>query len=251
MTSLKAILVASARAVGVDIVRFRSVRHAAGRRSRLMAALGVDLVIDIGANRGQFGLEVRRGAYAGRVISIEPLAASYGHLSRLTERDERWTAIRSAVGPRRGSATMHVAANREASSSLLPMLELHARAAPVARVVGMERVQMATLDALVQPLLGEAQSVFTKVDVQGYELLVLEGGSATLSRSVLVQLEMSLFPLYESAPTYQDVIEFMKRRGYQLVGLEPGIASSTGLLLQADGLFARDEACRTLQSAGT
>jgi len=207
------------------------------------------MVIDVGANRGQFGLDIRRGGYAGRIVSIEPLAASYGHLSRLTNADERWTALRSAVGPRRGPAMMHVAANSEASSSLLPMLELHARAAPEARYVADEPVQVARLDELVQPMLMEAQRVFTKVDVQGYELLALEGGSTTLSRSLLVQLEMSFFPLYDTAPTYRDVLEFMERRGYRLVGLEPGIASRTGLLLQADGLFAPDDTARTLQAA--
>ena len=140
MTSLKEVVAASARAVGVDLVRFRSVRHAFGRRARLMTTLGVDLVIDVGANRGQFGLEIRRGGYAGRIVSIEPLAAPYEQLSRLASRDERWVAIRSAVGPRGGSATMHVAANDGASSSFLPMLQLHARAAPEARFIADEQV---------------------------------------------------------------------------------------------------------------
>lgn len=249
LTSLKGVVAASAKAAGVDLVRFRSVRHAFGRRARLMATLGIDLVIDVGANRGQFGLEIRRGGYAGRIVSIEPLAAPYGQLSRVASRDERWAAIRSAVGPRRGSATMHVAANNGASSSLLPMLDLHARAAPEARYVADEQVDVATLDDLVQPHLRDAGTVFTKLDVQGYELQVLEGGSATLGSSSLVQLEMSLLPLYETAPTYREVIHFMEQNGFQLVGLEPGVAAPTGVLLQADGLFAAHHAARSLQEA--
>jgi FkbM family methyltransferase len=211
-----------------------------------MTTLGVDLVIDVGANGGQFGLEIRRGGYAGRIVSIEPLATPYEHLSRLASHDEQWVAIRSAAGARSGSATMHVAGNDGASSSLLPMLDLHARTAPEARYVADEQVNVATLDDLVQAHLRDEGAVFTKLDVQGYELHVLEGGSATLGRSALVQLEMSLLPLYDTAPTYREVIQFMVEHGFQLVGLEPGFAATTGVLLQSDGLFAANHMARSL-----
>ena len=250
MSSLKELVVASARAAGIDLVRFRSVRHGIGRRARLMSVLGIDLVIDVGANRGQFGHEIRKAGYPGRIISIEPLAGPFRQLERLTSQDELWTVIRSAVGARSGTATMHVAANDGASSSILPMLDEHARAAPNARYVAEERVDVLPLDELVKPLWGHMRSMFTKVDVQGYELKVLEGGFETVGRSSLVQLEMSLLPIYETAPTYQEVLQFMGEHAFQLVGLEPVFAAPTGVLLAADGLFASDEAARSLQGVG-
>ena len=127
------------------------------------------------------------------------------------------------------------------------MLDLHAHSAPKARYVADEPVEVATLDDLVQPELRDPAVVFTKADVQGYELQVLAGGEATLARSTLVQLEMSLLPLYETAPSYRDVLDFMARHGFCLVGIEPGFASPTGALLQADGLFATVVATRSLQ----
>jgi len=251
VTTLKAAVVASARLAGVDLVRFRSVRHPIGRRNRVMAALGIDLVIDVGANLGQFAIEIRRNGYTGRIVSIEPLVAPYEELSRLAAKDARWAVIRSAVGPRTGAATMHVAANAGASSSLLPMLDLLARVAPEVTYVGDERVDVATLDDLVPPDATEGGSVFMKLDVQGYELRVLEGGAATLDRSSLVQVEMSLLPLYDTAPTFREVLEFMEQRGFRLIGLEPGFADRTGVLLQADGLFAAEAAARALGAVGS
>ncbi len=251
MTSFKELVVASARAAGIDLVRFTSVRHGIGRRARLMSALGTDVVVDVGANRGQFGREIRKAGYAGRIISIEPLSGPFRQLERLSSRDELWTAIRSAVGANRGTANMHVAANDGASSSILPMLDLHARAAPKARYVAEERVDLLPLDELVQPHVGQMRSMLTKVDVQGYELQVLEGGSETLGRSSLVQLEMSLLPIYETAPTYREVLQFMEERAFQLVGLEPVFAAPTGVLLAVDGLFASEQAARSLPGVGS
>jgi FkbM family methyltransferase len=214
----------------------------------MMARLGVDLVIDVGANRGQFGLEIRRAGYRGRILSIEPLTEPFQFLARLAAKDNRWDVIQSAVGPSSGSATIHVAANGGASSSLLPMLDLHTHAAPKATFVGDEQVEVAMLDDLVRLRGLDGATVFTKVDVQGYELQVLAGGSEALTRSSLVQLEMSLLPLYETGPTHRDILEYMEGRGFLLVGIEPGFASPTGLLLQADGLFAAEREVRSLQA---
>jgi hypothetical protein len=110
---------------------------------------------------------------------------------------------------------------------------------------------VSTLDDLVEAHLRPGQRLLTKVDVQGYELGALEGGAVTLGRSALVQLEMSLVPLYEEAPGYRDVLQFMAERGFQLIGLEPGFAAPSGLLLQADGLFAAADAAKSLQEWGS
>jgi FkbM family methyltransferase len=239
-------LASLAKVAGIDLVRVGGVRHSIGRRARLVAALGIDLVIDVGAHEGEFGVELRSGGYRGAILSIEPLAGPFRRLSRLAAADGQWEAISSAAGSRSGSAVMHVAANAGASSSILPMLNLHAQAAPQALYVAEERVTMATLDDLAISRLPQLARLFIKADVQGYELEVLSGGAQTLAKASLVQLEMSLLPLYAGAPTYVEVLDFMANANFRLAGIEPGMAAQSGLLLQADGLFVSDEASQSL-----
>lgn len=216
-----------------------SVRHALGRRSRLIRALGIEMVLDIGANRGQFGQELRRGGYHGSILSVEPLTAAYQRLSARAGQDERWQALQCAVGEASGRAVLHVSAN-SASSSLLPMLRAHEEAAPETRYVGSEEVSVRRLDEILSEASPRHAPTYAKIDVQGFELDVLRGAGTFLESLTAIQLELSLAPLYEGSPSAVEVDAFVREAGYQLAGIEPGFTDrNSGRLLQMDGIYVR------------
>jgi len=200
---------------------------------------GVDTVLDIGANVGQFGQELRRADFAGRIISVEPLSDAATALQRLAAGDRGWTVERAAVGDTVGTLTMNVAAN-SVSSSALPMLERHADAAPQSRYVATEEVPATTVDALVDKHGIRPETTLLKIDVQGYEEQVLAGAAASLDRFTAVRTEMSLVPLYDGQALFADILTALDSHGFDLWQLEPGfVEPSTGRLLQADGVFFR------------
>ncbi|HSU27024.1 MAG TPA: hypothetical protein VLJ68_01505, partial [Chitinophagaceae bacterium] len=54
----------------------------------------------------------------------------------------------------------------------------------------------------------------------------------------IIQLEMSIVPLYENEMLYVDMIDHLARKGFQLYSLENGFSNpETGKLLQVDGVF--------------
>jgi FkbM family methyltransferase len=225
---------------GVDLVPYRHTRHPVARRLRLFSHYGIDLVIDVGANGGQYGRFLRSIGYEGAIISFEPLSSAFELLQRAAAADGNWEARRAALGEREGVATLNVSANSE-SSSILPMLPAHLAAYPESRSVGTEEVPLRTLAAVLAEI-PEGRRIFVKVDTQGYERLVIEGAGPALSRIAGVQLEMSLIPLYQGEALIQEMIAFMAARGLTLMGLEPGSSDAqTGQLLQVDGLFFRAE----------
>ena len=228
----------SLNALGVDVVPFRHTRHPIARRRHLFAQHGIDLVLDVGANAGQYGRFLRHIGYDGGIISFEPLSSAYDTLAQAAARDARWEARRFAVGRHEGTATLNVAGNSE-SSSLLPMLPAHLAAYPESRYAGTEEVPVTTLEKVIGSL-PESHRIFLKVDTQGYERPVVEGAGGALGRIRGVQLEMSLVPLYEGEMLLSDAIPFMAERGFVLMGIEPGASDGrTGQLLQVDGLFFR------------
>ena len=203
---------------------------------------GIDAVIDIGANVGQFGGALRRAGFSGRIVSVEPLQSAFEVLQRTVGSDSTWTAQRAAVGERAGMLTMNVSAN-SVSSSALPMLDRHTDAAPGSRYVDTEEVPSTTVDDLVAEHHLIPETTLLKIDVQGYEKPVLAGAAATLGHFAAVRTEMSLVPLYDGQALMPDLMATLGDAGLQLWMLEPGfVEPDTGRLLQADGVFFRGAA---------
>lgn len=214
-------------------------KHPAVRRQAMFGARGVDLVLDVGAADGGFGRQLRQFGYAGRIVSFEPIAATYERLSAQIAGDASWTARRHALGDEAGEAEINVASN-STSSSLLPMLDTHREAEPSVDYVRTETIRIERLDDVSDEVFGSARAPFLKIDTQGFERPVLAGAEKSLPRCVGLQLELSFVPLYEGGMLVDEAISWAYDAGFHLEVIESGWASPTGQMLQADGIFFRN-----------
>jgi FkbM family methyltransferase len=72
----------------------------------------VDLILDVGANAGQFALQFRSLGYKGRLVSFEPLSSAHAKLEKTARRDSRWTVHpRCAIGAQNGGVEINIAGN--------------------------------------------------------------------------------------------------------------------------------------------
>ena len=55
-----------------------------------------------------------------------------------------------------------------------------------------------------------------KADVQGAELIVLEGCSKILENTEVIILEVSLFKFMKEGPDFYDVVDYMNKIGYEV-----------------------------------
>jgi len=200
----------------------------------------IDLIIDVGANAGQYAQELFRAGFAGEIHSIEPQPDAHGRLRLAARGHPRWVVLDAvAAGDKEGSIEMTVAGN-SLSSSMLPMLDRHVTAAPGSAPVGCVSVHQTTLDALYADKLEQARPTLIKIDTQGYEPQVLQGATRCLRAAHLVQLELSLQPLYLGQQLWSELIETMTGHGFELWGMHPEFCDPrTGQLLQINGMFVR------------
>jgi FkbM family methyltransferase len=221
----------------------RRINCASTPEAQLLASMRkfeIDLILDIGANTGQFASEIRQCGYAGRIVSFEPLSQAHGELVQSCASDPMWEAYpRCALGDHDGEVVINIAGNSE-SSSVLPMLESHRNAAPESAYQGKETVPIKTLDAVAGQYLKGARAAFLKIDTQGFEWHVLNGARESLPHIKGILVELSLVPLYEGQHLWRDVIDRLEAEGFTLWAFKPAFSDlNQGRTLQVDGIFYR------------
>ncbi|MGH7604615.1 MAG: FkbM family methyltransferase [Gemmatimonadaceae bacterium] len=192
--------------------------------------------VDIGANRGQFALATRQCVAEARIFSFEPLPAPAARFRALFEADTRVTLHEAAIGPVHGDATIHIS-KRDDSSSLLPITDRQNATFPGTSEVGTAKVKIAPLGDFLSQSEIESPALL-KIDVQGFELQALQGCEPLLNRFDHVYVECSYIELYAGQALADEVIEWLRERGFRLVGIHNAIHDAAGRTIQADFLFS-------------
>ena len=229
------------RRVGLRVYRATPATDPDAQVAALLAFQQIDLVLDVGANSGQYAQALRRAGYEGRILSFEPLQEAWERCRRRASRDPQWSvATRMALGSSEGAIEIHVADN-SFSSSILPMRDSHRAAAPGSAYVGTQMVDLRRLDRAAASEVDRARRPFVKLDTQGYEREILKGATGIMDRVRGVQVEMSLTPLYEGAPSFEELLALLEGMHFKPWALLPAFTDQTsGRMLQVDGLFFRE-----------
>lgn len=239
--AIKGILRRGLRGLGLEVQRTKKANVEPQILKNILREAGVSIVLDVGANKGQFGDFVFERGFQGTLISFEAIPSVHKELMEHAKgRNSSWViAPCAAIGGKRGRIEINIAGN-SVSSSVLPMKDAHLVAAPESKYVCKETVALERLDELAARFLPSVGEVLLKVDTQGYELEVLKGATGLLPRVSAMQLELSLIPLYDGAPTFTEMFSFVESMGYELFNLVPVFWDArSGRLFQVDAFFTR------------
>jgi FkbM family methyltransferase len=146
------------------------------------------VVLDVGANRGQYARLVKAAHPEATVFSFEPHPASFADLARVAD-ELGITAINAACGAVEGSTTLFDYADgggTEHASVVPGVIEAHGGDAE------RHEVRMLALDAFCAARQIHAIDLL-KIDVEGHELAVIEGASRLIARGAvpLIQFEFN------------------------------------------------------------
>lgn len=195
----------------------------------------VNVVLDVGANRGFFSEHLRATGYDGLILAFEPVRECFDELAQRAAGDPRWRVFNCALGERAGEIGFNVVTvgNGELvlSSALKPRMDL-----PTRRVVVPVRTVRDVLDA---ELAGVADPrVFLKMDTQGYDLNVFKG-AANAPEIKLLLSEVSAVATYDDMPLYPEVLSEYAAAGFGLLDLFVCRDAGTDTIGEMDALLAR------------
>ena len=209
------------------------------RLRMLFARLGVDLVIDVGANLGQFVHGIRR-FYHGDVVSFEPNPAIHAALAPSVAADPRWHCSALALGRADGQATLHVCPSHDFSSLLEPNAYCVRRFGHEAAAERRVKVPVRRLDHALASMgvAWQGRRVFLKMDTQGFDLDVFAGVGACLDAVVGMLSELSLIPLYAGMPHWLQGLAVYESSGFAVAELYP-VTRDGDAVIEYDCLLVR------------
>jgi FkbM family methyltransferase len=207
---------------------------------RILGHHGIDVVLDVGANVGQYAARLRQGGWGGRIVSFEPLPDAHAALEQAAAPDALWEiAPRMALGASAGTLSLNVSAESDMSSAL-PFVPEMADLLDSAAYTGSVTAPLARLDEVFGEYAGNTGRVLLKIDTQGTEAAVLEGASGVLDRICGIQLELSIVPVYQGERTYLDMIAALGELGFHPALFIPGYFNHrSARLISMDGVFIR------------
>jgi len=211
-----------------------------GRLAIVLAAQGIDVFLDVGANVGQTGKSLRASGYAKRIVSFEPGPEAHRALMAAAAGDPAWTVAEPvALGEAPGHAVLNVAESSDMSSTL-PATAALLEALPRSRPARSVEVEVATIADVLPRYARLEDRVFLKIDTQGVDMQVLRGAEPVFDRIAGIQVEMSLLPLYADETDYLTILNYLDRHGYRPhILTERTFARRLQRQLQVDGVFFR------------
>ncbi len=222
----------------IDIIKYPNTDLRS--RKKLLNHFKINKILDVGANTGQYAQLARKFGFKGEIISFEPLSIAYKSLEKNALKDKKWKTHNLALGNKEEEVIINISENIY-SSSLLSLTPKLIDSAPETAYIDKEKISVKTLDVLFDGLVKEADTIFLKIDVQGFEKNVLEGAEKVLHKIKGIQIEMSIVELYHGEMLFDKMLDFLETKGFKLYSLENGFYdNNTGQLLQVDGIFFRD-----------
>ena len=205
----------------------------------ILRSLGrINTIIDVGANKGQFFLAARYVFPMAKIISFEPLVSPVKKYNKLFKNDENNILYQSAIGPTIKTVPIHVS-KKDDSSSILPIGKTQSSIFPGTDESHTEIVSIAPLNHFIssKDLISPA---FVKIDVQGYELEVLKGFEKLIERFDYIYVECSFIELYETQALADEVIQYLSRKSFRLMGIYNTYYDTKKIAIQSDFLFKKE-----------
>lgn len=246
MNEIKLMVKKMAQYFGIEISRYPTALESTNLFpewvSQLLSTGPLDVVFDIGANRGQTIALFRSEFPESTIYAFEPGLSAFSELRVRTESDSKVRSFQLALGEYNGRALLHQNA-ADVTDSLLTNSSRISQFAPAemtapkrARTVPIKRIDSFCAEESIHRI------DLLKIDAQGYERHILAGAGDLLTPEVIrgLFIEVLFVDLYENQTWCGEVLESLRSRGYRLFGFTRVVYDHIYGWKWADAMFLED-----------
>jgi FkbM family methyltransferase len=214
---------------------------------RFISHFGVDCVVDVGANAGQYAAMLRKDVgFERAILSFEPNPTVFAELERRAAADPYWHCYNIALSDRDETLPFNIMESNQFSSLNAPAQGQDAIFKTRNRIDRTVDVACNRLDGL-WPELSARYGIRTpllKMDTQGHDKAVCTGAGEVLGLMAGVQTELAVRSIYAGATGYAEMIALLGQAGFSPNAMFANNKGHFPLLVEMDGLFVRDALIR-------
>lgn len=206
----------------------------------LLTSYNINVILDVGANEGQFAEMVFSMGYHGRIVSFEPSSNAFNILQKKTLAVKHWECHNYGLSDTDSDAKLHVYEDDTFSSLYTPSKEGRKLFGTMIEETGHENIKLMTLNSIYSGLnLNKSDRILLKSDTQGHDYEVIEGCDQCLQQLDVVMTEASFLPIYQSNATALKILSLLASKGFVLSGLYPFSFTPDLRLIELDMFFVR------------
>lgn len=202
--------------------------------------IDVKWIMDVGANVGDVTTVALWSYPKANVICFEPVKGTFEILKeKLKDFTAQTHLFNMALSNSAGEGEINITTSNGANS-IETQSASHQALNPHVREVGKEKIRLVRLDEIASQLPAQKIDIL-KIDVEGHELAVLEGGANFISKNVnAIIIEVSI--MRDQAGKHQslfDLFAVLNKMGFQLYNIIDLHHTSSDLsqLIQMDCIF--------------
>ncbi|MET4024133.1 FkbM family methyltransferase [Bradyrhizobium barranii] len=192
----------------------------------------VETIIDVGVAQGTPDL------YAhfpdAELILVEGNPQFHCHLQNHVLGCKKGRLVKFAVGSTTGSGQLRLNGPGSTFLEASKMTGIYNKKFETVEVPIRRLDQLLSSDELKRPTL-------LKIDTEGFELEVLKGSEALLSKIDYIVAEVSLVKRFQKSYQTSEILNWLQERGFQIFQIIDCVADSQGIFRYADFIFARKE----------
>ena len=207
----------------------------------------INTIFDIGANVGEFSIEIADCFPNAQIYSFEPLKEEYAQLvQNLKFKLKNPHTFNIALGDFNGYSKIYKAYGDSGVSSILKMKydKTNNRTSYLVDSIQEEEIEVRRLDDFItEENIGFETEILIKLDVQGYELEVMKGGGNVFSLARLLIVETNFTEMYEDQVLFDQLYSELKKLGFKYIGQvassSPTLMIQSGLQIEVDCVFLK------------
>ncbi|WP_299941205.1 FkbM family methyltransferase [uncultured Microbulbifer sp.] len=210
---------------GYDIVKKEKTLKIQWHLQKIFADFKIDTVLDVGANRGQYGKLLRSIGFKGQIHSFEPVRMYYKELIETSKGDKNWFSYNYALGRESGELRINI---DNVFSSFYEYSDYYLKER--GKVGNSEIVKISTLDNFIkESFSGPVQpKIHLKLDTQGFDVEAFAGGQRNIKNISTFQSEMALKKIYKNMPDITESLNIYRKCGFEVSGLFPVSKEKSG-----------------------